>query len=72
MCTSKEVFKNGNYNCIVLQDNLEKAQVKEREAYFISVFEHNVVNKNRPMLVDMKDYQRAYQRNTERNNELHD
>jgi hypothetical protein len=27
----------------------------------MGVFEHSVVNKNRPMLIDMKDYQKAHQ-----------
>ncbi len=63
MCTSKEVFKSENYNCIVLEDNLDnKLKAKERELFYMGVFEHSVVNKNRPMLVDMKDYQKAYQK----------
>lgn len=62
MCSSSEIFKNDNYNCVVLEDNLEKENVKEREAYFMDVFQTSVVNKNRPMLIDMKDYQRDYQK----------
>ena len=63
MRTSQEVFKNNNYNCIVLEDNLENKEIaKEREAFYMGVFEHSVVNKNRPILVDMKDYQKAYQK----------
>ena len=63
MCTSQEVFKNNNFNCIVLEENLEnKEKAKEREAFYMGVFEHSVVNKNRPILIDMKDYQRAYQK----------
>ena len=63
MCTSQEKFKNNNYNCIVLEDNLEnKEKAKEREAFYMGVFEHSVVNKNRPILIDMKDYQKAYQK----------
>ena len=47
MCTSQELFKNDNYNCIVLEDKLEdKVKAKEREA----------------ILIDMKDYQKAYQK----------
>ena len=61
MCTSQEVFKNDSYNCIVLEDNLENTEkAKEREAFCMGVFEHSVVNKNRPILIDMKDYQKAY------------
>ena len=61
MCTSQELFKNGNQNCIVLEDKLEnKVKAKEREAFYMGVFEHSVVNKNRPILIDMKDYQEAY------------
>ena len=63
MCTSQEVFKNNNFNCIVLEENLEnKEKAKEREAFCMGVFEHSVVNKNRPILIDMKDYQKAYQK----------
>jgi hypothetical protein len=47
MCTSQELFKNDNYNCIVLEDKLEdKVKAKEREA----------------ILIDMKDYQKAYKK----------
>jgi hypothetical protein len=57
MCTSQEVFKNNNFNSIVLEENLvNKEEAKEREAFYMSVFEHSVVDKNRPILVDMKDY----------------
>jgi hypothetical protein len=63
MRTSQEVFKNENYNCIVLEDNLEnKVKAKEREAFYMDVFEHSVNNKNRPILIDTKDYQKAYQK----------
>ena len=63
MCKSQEVFKNDNYNCIVLEDNLEnKVKAKEREAFYMGVSEHSVVKKNRPILIDMKDYQKAYQK----------
>jgi hypothetical protein len=56
MRTSQGVFKNDTYNCIVLEDNLEnKAKAKEREAFHMGVFEHSVVNKNRSILIDMKD-----------------
>jgi hypothetical protein len=41
----QEVFKNDNYNCIALEDNLEnKIKAKEREAFYMGVFEHSVVN----------------------------
>ena len=57
MCTSEEFFKNNNYNCIVLGDNIEnKVKAKEREAFYMGVFEHSVVNKYLPILIDVKDY----------------
>jgi hypothetical protein len=63
MFTSQEVLKNDTYNCIVLEDNLEnKVKAKEREAFYMGVFEHSVANKNRPILIDMKDYQKVYQK----------
>ena len=40
----------------------EQRKAKEREAFYMGVFEHSVVNKNRPILIDMKDYQKAYQK----------
>ena len=46
MCMFQEVFKNDNYNCIALEDNLEnKEKAKEREAFYMGVFEHSVVKK---------------------------
>ena len=63
MRTSQEMFKNENYDCIVLEDNLEnKVKAKERDSFYMGNFEHSVVNKNRPILIDMKDYQKAYQK----------
>ena len=63
MRTSQEVFKNENYNCIVLEDNLEnKVKAKEREVFFMGVYKHSVVNEKRPIQIDMKDYQKAYQK----------
>jgi hypothetical protein len=64
----KEVFKKENYNCIVLEDNLvNKAKTKERKAFYMGVFEHSVVKKKRPILIDMKDYQKAYQKEYRKN-----
>jgi hypothetical protein len=63
MCTSQEVFKNDNYDFIVREDNLEnKVKAKKREAFYMCVFEHSVVNIKRPILIDMKDCQKAYQK----------
>ena len=63
MCTSQEVFKNNNFNCIVLEDNIEnKEKAKEWEAFYMGVFEHSAVNKKKPILIDMKDYQKAFQK----------
>ena len=63
MCTSQEAFENDSYNGIVLEDNLEnKVKAKEREAFYMGVLQHSVLNKNRPILIDMKDYQKVYQK----------
>jgi hypothetical protein len=63
MCKSQEVFTNENNNCIVLENNFEsKVKAKEREAFYMGVFEHSVVNKNKPILIDMIDYQKAHQK----------
>jgi hypothetical protein len=43
ICTSQEMFKNENYNCIVLEDNLEnKMQTMKREAFYMSAFKHRL------------------------------
>lgn len=60
MCSSSKVLEGGNYNCIILESNLDKSQAKEREAFFIDVFQKNVVNKNKPILVDLKTYHHDY------------
>ena len=71
MCTSQEAFENDSYNGIVLEDNLEnKVKAKEREAFHMGVFEHSVVNKNRPILIDIKYYQKAYQKEYKKENTI--
>jgi|AntAceMinimDraft_1070359.scaffolds.fasta_scaffold14510_1 hypothetical protein len=37
----------------------------------MGVFEQSVVNKNRPILLDLKDYQKHIKRNIERNYDFH-
>ena len=45
MCRSSLVLESGNYNCIVLEEGIQKQDVKERESFYLSVFKHQIVNK---------------------------
>ena len=46
----------------VLKDNIEgKEDAKESEHNFISAYGDQCVNKNKPILIDMKEYQKNYQ-----------
>lgn len=60
MCRSSLVLEGGNYNCIILEEGLQKQDVKAREAFYLSVFKHQSVNKNMPILVDSKTYHHDY------------
>ena len=45
----------------VLKDNIEsKEDAKESEHYFISAYGDRSINNNKPILIDMKEYQRNY------------
>ena len=61
-CSSKLVLQNNNYSVAVLKDNiLTKQEAKSSEYFFIKAYANECVNKNIPILVDMKEYHQNYQ-----------
>ena len=63
-CSSKLILENRNYNVSVLRkDILIKEAAKQAECNFIKGYGADCINKNTPILVDFKQYQREYQAN---------
>jgi predicted GIY-YIG superfamily endonuclease len=63
-CSSQLILENGNYNVSVLRkDILTKEAAKQAEYNFIEGYGEDCINKNTPVLVDFKQYQREYQSN---------
>jgi len=63
-CSSQMILENRNYNVSVLRkDILTKEAAKQAEYNFIKGYGSDCVNKNTPVLVDFKQYQREYQAN---------
>ena len=63
-CSSKLILENRNYNVSVLRkDILTKEAAKQAEYNFIKGYGADCINKNTPILVDFKQYQREYQAN---------
>ena len=61
-CSSKLVLENNNYTVAVLKDNISnKDEAKKDEFYFIKGYNGQCVNKNKPILICMKEYQMIYQ-----------
>ena len=61
-CYSKIVLENKNYTVAVIKDNiLSKEEAKKAEYHFIEGYSDQVVNKNKPILMNMKEYQMIYQ-----------
>ena len=61
-CYSKIVLENNNYTVAVLKDNiLSKEDSKSSEYYFIQAYGSECINKNKPILMNMKEYQLIYQ-----------
>ena len=60
-CYSKYVLENDNYMISVLKDNIDsKQEAKESEHHFINAYGDQCINNNKPILIDMKEYQRNY------------
>ena len=58
------ILENRNYNVSVLRkDILTQQLAKQAEYNFIKGYGSDCVNKNTPVLVDFKQYQREYQAN---------
>ena len=62
-CYSKYVLENDNYMISVLKDNINsKQEAKESEHHFISAYSDQCIINNKPILIDIKEYQRNYQK----------
>jgi predicted GIY-YIG superfamily endonuclease len=63
-CRSSLVLEGGNYDITVLRDKIQtKEETKKAELNFIDAFGDLCVNKNRPILIDMAEYNKIYQKN---------
>ena len=63
-CSSVLVLEKGNYDISVLRDKiLTKEESKKAELNFINAYGDACVNKNRPILIEMAEYQKIYQKN---------
>ena len=61
-CYSKIVLENNNYTVAVLKDGiLNKDDTKSSEYHFIQAYGSECINKNKPILMNMKEYQLIYQ-----------
>jgi len=70
-CSSKLILENRNYNVSVLRkDILTQQLAKQAEYNFIKGYGSDCVNKNTPVLVDFKQYQREYQANLRKRKKL--
>lgn len=70
-CYSRFVLENNDYTISVLKNNLEnKEQAFECEYNFIKAYGDETINKNKPMLIDAKEYQRNYQAEYRKNKKL--
>ena len=68
-CSSKLILENNNYSVAVLKDNIfNKDDAKSAEYYFIKANEHQCANKNKPILMNIKEYQMIYQSEYRRKN----
>jgi len=60
-CYSRFILEGNNYELLILKNNIQDKQICKRfEATFISAYGNECVNKNRPILVDMKTYHKEY------------
>ena len=68
-CYSKIVLENDNYTVAVLKDNiLSKNEAKSSEYHFIEAYNNICINKNKPILMNMKEYQMIHQSQYRRRN----
>ena len=70
-CSSRLILENRNYNVSVLRkDILTQQLAKQAEYNFIKGYGADCVNKNTPVLVDFKQYQREYKANLRKRKKL--
>ena len=70
-CYSKLILENNNYTVAVLKDEiLSKEDAKSAEYHFIEAYNNQCINKNKPILMNMKDYQMIYQSEYRRKNKI--
>jgi len=63
-CSSVAVLEKGDYNISVLRNKIQsKEETKKAELNFIDAYGDMCINKNRPILIDMAEYQKIYQKN---------
>ena len=62
-CSSVAVLEKGDYNISVLRNKIQsKEETKKAELNFIDAYGDMCINKNRPILIDMAEYQKIYQK----------
>ena len=60
-CYSSKIFNGNNYELLILKNNIQtKDDAKKCEYDFINAYGDDAVNKNRPILIDMKTYHKQY------------
>ena len=60
-CYSRFILEGNNYELLLLKNNIQDKQIcKKFESNFISAYGSSCVNKNRPILVDIKQYHKEY------------
>jgi len=70
-CYSKLILENNNYTVAVLKDDiLSKEDAKSAEYHFIEAYNNQCINKNKPILMNMKEYQMNYQSEYRRKNKI--
>ena len=70
-CYSKLILENNNYTVAVLKDGIfSKQDAKSSEYHFIQAYGSECINKNKPILMNMKEYQLIYQSEYRRKNKI--
>jgi len=60
-CYSTKILSGNNYELLILKNNIQtKQEAKKSEYDFICAYGDDAVNKNKPILIDMKTYHKKY------------
>jgi len=60
-CYSRFILSGNNYELMILKNNIQtKQEAKKCEYDFICAYGDDAVNKNKPILIDMKTYHKEY------------